>query len=301
MRNLSKIIIYLLCGIFIYAAAYADGYEAKVDVQYAKVYESKDTDSRILRTLTKGVDVIVLEIQDKWCYISTNENKGWILKSDLKIMYDKKVLSIKKEKEEDTKEKTVNKSEPITYLPTSKSISPLRYGLKAGLIASKLFGDYVNDDYSEIRYGLVAGGYTIYNFTRNFGFQAEVLYAQKGGKGPVSGDDVTIKFDYIEVPIMLRYQLEPANSFYFNFGFCFGVLVNNAMVNSSKTYVFQDLKKVDYGLVLSAGYQYTLSDKYPLNFDIRYYYGLTTVNDDTNPNPVDVKNSALYFTVGIDL
>lgn len=299
MRILSKIIIYALCGIFIYAAAYADGYEAKVDVQYAKVYESKDTDSKILRTLTKGVDVLVLDIQDKWCYISTNDNKGWILKSDLKIVYERKVIGIKTNTDEPKTETPVKTEEPVTI--KKNQYSPLHYGLKAGLIASRLFGDYVNEDNSKIRYGLVAGGYTIYDITRNFGFQAEVLYAQKGGKGPISGSDVTIKFDYVEVPLMLRYQLEPENSFYFNFGFCFGVLVNNAMVTSSNTYIFQDLKKVDYGLVMSAGYQYTINDKLPLKFDIRYYYGLTTVNDDTNPNPVDVKNSALYFTVGIDL
>ncbi len=289
-----SITLFLL--LFAVENTFAEAYEAQVESQYAKVYENKDTDSKVLRTLTKGVEVVVLDVQDNWCYVSTNNNKGWILKSNLQIFYNKRVLERPGTTPVITKpEPEYTNPEPI--LRTNSNYS-FRAGLKAGLSVSRVIGDYVVEENSKLRYGLSGGGFLIYDITENFGLQAELLYTQKGGKGPIGSEDVTIKLDYIELPIMLRYQLERTNCFYFNGGFDIAYNSNNAMVTSSKTYVFDDIKKIDYGIVIGAGCQFGLGNL-PMYIDMRYYHGLTTVNDGSDP--VDVKNTCLYFTIGIDL
>ncbi len=290
---LTMAIIFLLA---ISTTTFAQSYQAQVKVAYTKVYEEKKETSKILQTLTKGQDLIVIAIKDQWCLITINKNRGWTLKSDLEIFYDKRVSGFGEESLEEQKDNSKQIApEPIA----KKNNSPLRYGVKLGLAAGRLIGDYINEDNSKYRYGLTLGGFMIYEITKNIGFQAEAIYVQKGGKGPIEGYDATIKLDYIEIPLMFRYQMEQMNSFFFNAGFAFGVNVNNALVTDSKTYVFKDIKNLDYGLVIGAGYQYRVPHFMPMQFDVRYYYGLTTVNDHTNP--VDVKNTCLTFSIGVEL
>lgn len=113
-------------------------------------------------------------------------------------------------------------------------------GLKAGVTNSRLTGDPVTiwlgegdvelmgavDDY---KVGFIGGAYARVDFNNFFGIQAEILYAQKGGKGPSKGTAVvtppnrdplkstfegtlTLQADYIEVPVLAVFSVKSGES-----------------------------------------------------------------------------------------
>lgn len=113
-------------------------------------------------------------------------------------------------------------------------------GLKAGVTNARLLGDPVAlwlgegenelagaiDDY---KLGFVGGVYTRVDFNDLFGIQAELLYKQKGGKGPAKGIAVvtppntvplesnfegtlTLQIDYIEMPVLAVFTFKPGEN-----------------------------------------------------------------------------------------
>lgn len=57
-------------------------------------------------------------------------------------------------------------------------------------------------DDSSMRIGLVAGGEFEYQATNFLGVSAGMLYSMQGVKGDVAGGDLTIKTDYINIPVL---------------------------------------------------------------------------------------------------
>jgi len=185
---------------------YADDYyEGKVISQYCKVFESANTKSKVLRTLTKGVSVIITEDRGEFYHIRVNGNPGWALKKDIEILKDKLVITPNKqtdEPEEYQEPAVVNDDEPVVQvIPYYNNYKELTYGLKGGLSMSKLTGKYFNSSDSKYRIGLNFGGFLHYRFSEMFGFMTELNYVNRGGKGvDDNNQDVTVKFDYIELP-----------------------------------------------------------------------------------------------------
>lgn len=79
-------------------------------------------------------------------------------------------------------------------------------GLKAGLSLANVSFD---DDLGETsnRTGLVTGLFASVPVNSRVAFQPELLYAMKGAKIDIEGNEATLKVDYVEVPLLADVRL----------------------------------------------------------------------------------------------
>jgi hypothetical protein len=89
----------------------------------------------------------------------------------------------------------------------------ITFGLIGGLSSATLAvdDDGGEDDDTERRNGLAGGAYLTFGIAPQLGLRAEVLYAMKGARANGSDDvgdpeEVTVKLDYVEVPLLLQFQ-----------------------------------------------------------------------------------------------
>ena len=172
------------------------------------------------------------------------------------------------------------------------------YGLKGGvnLAVQSQLADYY--DNSDIRAGLSAGVFGNLVFDNGFALQTEVNYEQKGGKK----DDVTMKYDYISVPVLAKYSLgksdRTALKFNINAGPFASFLVNaeNEIDNDgvkSTIDMNDETKNAELGAILGFGMEYPIGDN-SLTFDIRLNLGLNAFDKDNS----DQYNKYVGITLG---
>ena len=78
----------------------------------------------------------------------------------------------------------------------------LGFGVKAGLNIANL-----NSVESDSRYGVHAGIFADWYFTRNFGLELGVYYSQQGNKARTQYGTITQKLDYLSVPLTFNYRI----------------------------------------------------------------------------------------------
>ena len=96
--------------------------------------------------------------------------------------------------------------------------APAKFGLKAGVSIATL---RQNDVSYDSRIGLHVGGLAHIHLARQWAIQPEVLYSQEGAEL----DDVKLKLDYINIPLMLQYMFD--NGFRIEAGPQLGLMVNS--------------------------------------------------------------------------
>ena len=85
-------------------------------------------------------------------------------------------------------------------------------GFLGGLVASQVDGDnYAGYN----RLGIQFGGFTNFMINEDWGGQVEIKYIQKGSKhqSQKHGTYFELKFDYVEVPLLVNYQFDEKISF----------------------------------------------------------------------------------------
>jgi hypothetical protein len=89
---------------------------------------------------------------------------------------------------------------------------PTVFGVLAGLNSSTVSVEDSDDDDAGRRNGFGGGAYLTFGLTPLFGLRTELLYSMKGATAPGEDGDpeLTVKLDYVELPILL--QLEPATA-----------------------------------------------------------------------------------------
>lgn len=79
-------------------------------------------------------------------------------------------------------------------------------GIMAGVNLARISGD--ETDALDSRTGWLGGVFVTFHLTNTFGIQPEALYSQRGASADAgSGVDATIKMDYIDIPVLLRYSV----------------------------------------------------------------------------------------------
>ncbi len=82
-------------------------------------------------------------------------------------------------------------------------------GIKVGLSMHSFGGDdkdIEKEGPPETRYGLGAGGFLTFGLGPNLALQPEVLYVMKGARFEMGDDEVTLKFAYLDIPVLLKYR-----------------------------------------------------------------------------------------------
>ncbi len=175
----------------------------------------------------------------------------------------------------------------------------LQYGLKAGLNIASLSGDEVDD--LDSRMGLAVGGYLSVPVAPSFSIQPELLYSMKGASDSFAGVDVTLKLDYLEIPVLAKYTFglpgAPVKPSIFA-GPALGLKLSSKVkvegFGESEEEDLEDVKDTDFGLVFGAGLAFNLGSN-SVGVDVRYNLGLTSI-DDTGEG-FDVKNNVISLMV----
>ena len=147
---------------------------------------------------------------------------------------------------------------------------------------------------SDMRVGLAAGVEAEFGVAENFSISAGALYSMQGCKFSESGTDLTIKADYINVPILANYYVIPGLAIKAGIQPAFNVS-DKAEAEAGGTSAEVDLNDLGVdvnGFYLSipvgASYEYK-------NFvlDARYNIGVTKAAKD-----LDSKHNVFQFTLG---
>lgn len=173
--------------------------------------------------------------------------------------------------------------------------SPVSFGLKGGLNISNLHG---SDFEPDAKTGILLGAVLDINVPAlPFGVESGVYYSQKGAE--LSGDNFEskIKLDYIEVPVMAKFQLGPPGPITPSFavGPYFGFNVNAEEEFTSGGVTDTDdisdgIKGTEVGGVAALGLDFNLGLT-KLNATARYSYGFTSVWDDSD---IDSDRNAVF-------
>lgn len=154
-----------------------------------------------------------------------------------------------------------------------------KYGVRAGLNVSNL--DFTPDaDFQNVhRNGFAFGGFVDYGFSESLSALIELQYSAEGGKS----DD--LKADYIQMPIMLRFNL--GNSFAIGVG----------PMASLKTWKNKDAFST-FTFSAIGGIEYMLTEE--LFIDARFSYGITNILDEDMVG-IEAKNNNIQFGFGIKI
>lgn len=190
----------------------------------------------------------------------------------------------------------------LAFAQTTKSSSPVAFGIKAGMNVSSLSKDEGLDD-QKSKIGFNGGVFANIPVASSFSVQPELLYSQYGSKAEytVLGDKYSssTNLDYLTVPVMFQYNALP--NLYLEAGPEFGFMLsaknkvkNETTGNSSTTEDFKDdLNTFNFGIGLGAGYYFTPN----IGLTARYVAGLTDIAKDRPSGSDAVKNNV--FQVGL--
>jgi hypothetical protein len=179
------------------------------------------------------------------------------------------------------------------------------FGIKGGYTLSKF--SLTTDEplpFSFVNLPYYTGG--IY-FSLKLGplaIQPEVLYTRMGARYAVEGDSLEYRFDYIQVPLLLKLSVIPAGPIrpvIFAGGYGSYMLKANGVETvdgeSESTDLGDMFEKYDYGVIGGAGLEFKLPG---ISFSIegRYNYGLKNILADPIAGEA-VKNRSIMALVGI--
>ncbi|HUT07925.1 MAG TPA: porin family protein [Candidatus Latescibacteria bacterium] len=134
--------------------------------------------------------------------------------------------------------------------------------------------------------------------------QPEVLYTRMGAKFAVDADSLEYRFDYIQVPVLLKLSVIPAGPIrpvIYAGGYGSYMLKANGVMTVGGVPEEEDLsemfEKYDYGVVGGVGIEFKLPG---ISFSIegRYNYGLKNILTDPVAGEA-IKNRSMMALVGI--
>lgn len=164
----------------------------------------------------------------------------------------------------------------------------VKFGLKGGANIANVngsFSDSLSDWKSTV--GFCGGIFLELNLGRVLTIQPEVLYTMKGAD---TGDG-KLKFDYIEIPVLLKIRIPMGSVHPFIFaGPAFGWNLKAAIAG----FKIEDMPTSDYSAVFGAGLQLGGS----IHIDARYTMGLQKL-EVPDLETIDLKNGVLSATIGL--
>jgi hypothetical protein len=192
----------------------------------------------------------------------------------------------------------------VLFLFSFVSYAQMQAGLKAGLNIANIGGsdaDELVGQSLDSKTAFAGGVFFMYQFSDMFAIQPEAYYSMKGATYSVSGADLTISLDYIEIPLLLKFiiPIEGSNIRPSIFaGPAIGFNTTHKMkVEYSGTSAEMDIpdtKSTDFSLAFGGGIGFPVGSG-ELGVDIRYILGLSTIDDSSDP--WDIKNNVINFNL----
>ena len=175
------------------------------------------------------------------------------------------------------------------------------YGLRLGGAFSTVNSDDRRLDGGTMQAGLnvgLAAGFQLHPASPLF-FETGLFYTEKGGKGSYEGNKFTYNLNYLEVPLLLKYDIPVDRSFCVQpfFGGYLACGVGGKIKDYGDRKAFSSFdddgfKRFDGGLRLGLGAQYDL-----LYLEVAYEFGLANICNDAFDTS---HNRCLYVNCGVN-
>ena len=177
--------------------------------------------------------------------------------------------------------------------------SPISFGLKGGFNIANLTGE---DFDADARFGFSGGAVVDISLPAvPFGIESGVVYTQKGAEASEGGFSANVDLDYIEVPVLAKFQLGPSGPItpHLVVGPYLGFNINAESESSlsGTVDISDDINSTEIGGALGVGIDFNLGVT-KLNARAQYGYGFTDVFKDAGEGSGG-KNAALSVTAGI--
>ncbi len=196
------------------------------------------------------------------------------------------------------------------FFTSSTFAQTLSFGPKIGYTTTTLKGNDVPDGTDPLS-GLVGGVFFKYASESNIvAFQPEILYHQKGAVDMEDGDGIKLNVDYLEVPLLLKFQIPVGETFFPHiYAGPYGAfeLDNNFTAQQTLfgiTFTSNDnadVEDFDYGAIVGGGFDVQLESFY-LGLDARYGIGMQKIlNYDGERQDVKNRNFSLMLALGVNL
>ena len=177
----------------------------------------------------------------------------------------------------------------------------VKFGIKGGANVANVNGNFADNVSNwKSRIGFCAGIFLELNLGRILTIQPEVLYTMKGADATLEEGVLTgtgkLRFDYIEIPILLKVRIPtgPVHPFVFAgpaIGFDLKATFEDITGDSSDV---NTANKVDYSAVFGGGLQLGGA----IHIDVRYTLGLRKL-EVPDLGTIDLKNGVLSATLGL--
>ena len=162
------------------------------------------------------------------------------------------------------------------------------FGGKAGVNLATFSGD-VED--VKMKIGYYVGGLVQIPVSESFIIQPELVFSAQGAKSDDADDDVKANFNYLNIPIMAKYQ--STSGFFAETGPQIGFLMSAKMkAGDTDVDVKEYYKSTDFNWAFGLGYQ--MASGFGVN--ARYNLGLSSIYDE-DVDDEKVKNSV--FQIGV--
>lgn len=163
-----------------------------------------------------------------------------------------------------------------------------------GILAGVNFAKFSGSDIGDVsnRTGFIGGLYVTFHIASGFGIEPEALYSQQGAKD--NTDDFTVKLDYVQVPVLLRYDFPthaPAHPYLMvgpSFGFKAACKVTSGSDSANCSDAELSPKSFDMGGTAGAGVAFG-----KLSVSARYTMGFSKIEDS-----IDAKNKVISVLAG---
>jgi len=159
----------------------------------------------------------------------------------------------------------------------------VKFGATAGLNMASWSGSDATDTKGIT--GFAFGGF-VATPGDGLGFRGEALYSMKGATVTFLGVDISMKYNYLEFPLLGKYTFTTPGTIKPSIyaGPYVGFLLSSKAEANGNTSDISDQKGVDFGLAFGAGADFNVGNS-TVGLIARYGLGLTKIND-----KADLKN-----------
>src|SRR4051812_17839583 len=172
------------------------------------------------------------------------------------------------------------------------------FGVLGGVNFAKVSGNDV--DGAKNRTGAVGGISLDFHLAPQVSLEIDGLYSQQGAKSDFDGDELTLKLDYVQVPVLLKYrfpthtQVRPFLEVGPSVGFRIKCdLTAGSAKESCEDFFGEKAKSTDFGGTAGAGVGFKLG-RQELSLAARYTMGFSKILSDT-----DAKNKVFTVLAGL--
>jgi hypothetical protein len=195
----------------------------------------------------------------------------------------------------------------VTLLSVQLSSSQDSFGFIAGMTFSNNSLDpstgFDPNTRTDFAFGILAD----FEISERFSFQPQLMYLTRGSNIGITGftEEVEVKASYLEIPLLLKYELIAESDFHALFGLNTGILLNAtqeaSFIPADQEDIKDENKSLNFSFAVGIGKEFSLGEKSTLVIQTLYGLGLTNIDDDDSPGDFTETIRSRHFLINVGI